>query len=297
MPVLTQKPYKPYIVPTLYGLAYFFLILNIFALGYYRSSSPFHTVGLTMSILGLVAMIQSNDSMKNLSLDLLGIEAGAEGSRARLRLCLNKSDQEVRYHLQLEAEKTLHAEQATHVALLEDRIAVDLNLSCRQRGIYSLERIKVFSRGLFGLFYTWTWLPIDAELVVYPRAEGTLPLPTSPDESSGASAAGEDFAGHRPYQLGVSPKHIDWKALARRDLLLVKDYQKQGEGAVHLAIAEIPGHDTEAKLRQLAAWCLACRMQQKPFSLDLGISFLDRGSNEAHLSSALRLLAAYKASR
>lgn len=289
-----QKPYKPYIVPTLYGLAYFFMILNVFALGFYRNSSPFHTVGLTLSILGLVAMIQSNEGMRGLSATALGLEASAAGASTTLRLRLSSSAAEPHYNLWVEADKSFSLAHPARLPLLSGMAQVDVPLGATQRGIYPLTRIKVFSRGLFNLFYTWTWLPVAAELVVYPRSEGSLPLPLSSEDFLGAQAAGDEFAGHRAYQPGVSPKHIDWKALARRELLLVKDYQQQGEGAVHLDIDGISLPDTESKLRQLTAWCFACRAQERPFSMDLKTATLERGSGEAHLEQALHLLAAYR---
>lgn len=294
MRALPQKPYKPYIVPTLYGLAYFFLILNVFALGYYRNSSPFHTVALTMSILGLVAMIQSNDGIKGLKATALSCEPTAVGQLTALRLSLESEGPEAHYNLWIETEKTWHAKAPLRLPFLEQTAIVDVELAAPRRGIYQLTRVKVFSRGLFNLFYTWTWLPIAGELVVYPRSRGSQPLPLSSEDFQGMRAVGDDFAGHRAYQAGVSPRLIDWKALARRDLLLLKDYQQQGEGAVHLSLDAVKVSDPEARLEQLTAWCFACRAQERPFSLDLRTSALSRGSGDAHLSEALRLLAAYQ---
>lgn len=36
-----------------------------------------------------------------------------------------------------------------------------------------------------------------------------------------------EFAEHRPYTPGVDPRHLDWKLLARRDRLYVKQYEEQ----------------------------------------------------------------------
>lgn len=36
-----------------------------------------------------------------------------------------------------------------------------------------------------------------------------------------------EFAEHRPYTPGVDPRHLDWKILARRDRLYVKQYEEQ----------------------------------------------------------------------
>ncbi|MEX1017974.1 MAG: DUF58 domain-containing protein, partial [Phycisphaeraceae bacterium] len=36
-----------------------------------------------------------------------------------------------------------------------------------------------------------------------------------------------EFAEHREYSPGVDPRHLDWKLLARRDRLYVKQYEEQ----------------------------------------------------------------------
>ena len=63
-------------MPTLYGVVFLFLIVDIFAMGYYRDNPPFHTVGLTLILFGLVAMIHTNSNLQELDLSVERCEPG-----------------------------------------------------------------------------------------------------------------------------------------------------------------------------------------------------------------------------
>ncbi len=291
---VATKLSKPYIIPTLYGIAYFFLILNIFALGYYRHSSPFHTVGLTLSILGLVAMIQSNNSMRGITCKVQSIDFGEEGGSCPLVVSLFSATREGHFNLQLDLEKIWSKDEPARLSFLKGQQSLGLSVRCGPRGIFYLRSIKISSRGLFGLFYVWTWLPLPVELVVYPKPVGNLPLPLAMDGELGQKAAGEDFAGHRPYQAGSPLRHVDWKAFARGQKLLMKDFQGQEMGGVKLDLDLLHKESIDVQMRQLSAWIFLCAEQNRPFSLQLGSYELPSGRGVEHMRSALRALAEWE---
>jgi uncharacterized protein (DUF58 family) len=70
-----------------------------------------------------------------------------------------------------------------------------------------------------------------------------------------------EFAEHRPYTPGVDPRHLDWKILARRDRLYVKQYEEQTALRCHLVLdcSGSMAYRHEAALTKLeyACYCAA----------------------------------------
>jgi hypothetical protein len=90
----------------------------------------------------------------------------------------------------------------------------------------------------FNLFTSALTVPFTVELEVYPRV---LPVALEAarflsqageslfgEESTRTRGAGMDYMWSRPYMAGDSLKRIDWKASARLNQLVVKDYYAEG---------------------------------------------------------------------
>src|SRR5205823_9773567 len=80
--------------------------------------------------------------------------------------------------------------------------------------------------------------------MVYPKPEGDhqLPLSHMRSQDSGLQAVsgeGDDFAGVRAYVTGESQRHIDWKAVARGQPLMTKQFAPEAEGAVYLDFSDL----------------------------------------------------------
>lgn len=288
-----QKGQKPYIMPTFYGLGFLFLIVDIFALSYYRSNAPFHTVGLTLIVFGMVAMIQTNSNLQNIALSVDRCELGEAGSKSNVLISLRNLTLIPSHNLNIQADKPFALKTPLSIDEVLQRTPLTLSIHCPKRGVYKLGRIKVFSRGVYGLFYTWRWQDTDSELIVYPRPRGSMPLPQGSEGAHRRNLNSEDFVGHRPFANGDSLKHIDWKAYARGSELLIKDYADQAMEALELNWNDTRG-ESEERLEQLAAWVIQMSSLQRPFSLNLPDILVDKGTGEAHDRAALRALAAYK---
>lgn len=285
---------RPGILPTVYGLAFFAIIVDIFALGFFRNAGPYHTVGLTLIVLGMVAMIQTNSNIDSVTVDSIQVEPGEEGATTVLRLVLRNNGTEPRFNLSILPEKKYKCTELAFITELYSNTNVELLIQCPSRGIHDLGRIRIQSRAFYGLFSAWKTIHSRTKLIVYPKPEGSLPLPDPDAGGNLLFMAGEDFTGHRKYQAGASLKQVDWKAYARGQAMLLKEFGSHGQGPIHLQFDAIPGHDAEQRLRQMSAWIFACTAQNRAFSLSLNKKFLPEGQGIEQLHAALVYLAGYK---
>src|SRR6478609_3844026 len=96
---------RPGILPTIYGFAFFTLIVDVFALGFFRNSGPYHTVGLTLIVLGMVALIQTNSNMDSVTAEIAHSEPAEEDGISRVHVVLRNGLQPARYNLTLQMLK------------------------------------------------------------------------------------------------------------------------------------------------------------------------------------------------
>jgi uncharacterized protein (DUF58 family) len=152
-----------------------------------------------------------------------------------------------------------------------------------------------------GLFRAWSYVEPDARCLVYPRPERTaLPPPSAEAEAGGARSptpGNDDFAGLRGYQPADSPRHVAWKAVARSDELLTKQFT--GEAAAELwldwrLLAASGG--LEQRLSMLAGWVLAAERRGVRYGLRLPGVEIAPGRGDSHSGAALQALALYKTS-
>lgn len=295
-----EKSGKPYILPTLFGVGFVFLIVNIFALGYYRDNAPYHTVGLTLIVFGLVAMIHTNTNIQNVNAIVERWEASPAGEKAAIHVRLQTEGGASSHNIFIELEKHLPSSGA-YLTEVMGQAQATLTVCCESRGLYPLNRLRLASGGVYGMFRSWRWVDSDQILVIYPKARGNLPLPTAKDglaktidgDEAQRPGSGEDFQGHKPYIKGESLQHIDWKAYARGQDLLIKEYSSEGVEALDLSWTDTQG-PTEMRLEQLSAWIAQLNRAQRSYSLHLPNLSLPRGNGSRHDAAAYYALAAFE---
>ena len=115
-------------------------------------------------------------------------------------------------------------------------------------------------------------LPSPQRYVVYPKPAGEQRLPAETARSGQSSSRrelgeGDDFAGVRAYVRGESQRHIDWKAVARGQALMTKQFTAESDGLLYLDFAAVRLDDLEARLSQLALWVIEAERARRPYGL------------------------------
>lgn len=173
-----------------------------------------------------------------------------------------------------------------------------LTLPAKQRGWLELGRVTLFTEFPLGLFHVWSYAEVGARCLVYPQpAPPGLPLPAPLPANSGGSGTttggDEDFSGLRDYQMGDSPRRVDWKASARASGLLTKQFHGEARAWLWLDWSLLPGLSPEQRIAQLTRWVLDAHAGQLVYGLRLPNEELAPDCGEAHFHRCLEMLALY----
>lgn len=173
----------------------------------------------------------------------------------------------------------------------------DLWIDPRQRGRFEALELTVSSLYPLGFCTAKFSIRLPQERWVYPKAEGTRAIPKRPSVTQRGGAKqeleGDDFAGLRAYVPGEPQRHIDWKAVARGQDLVIKQWAGEADESLHLQWADTNGLAYEARLSQLALWILRAERSGRSYALAIPGVTIEAARGAAHFHRCLRALAAF----
>lgn len=117
----------------------------------------------------------------------------------------------------------------------ERPVRVRLNLRCPRRGVYRLKGFRVETAFPFGLIYVRKIVKQPASVLVYPQFRRLTHLTIAdsrryqPGGIAFACTLGDamEYLGNREYRYGDSIRDIDWRATARLNLPIVREYREE----------------------------------------------------------------------
>jgi len=167
-----------------------------------------------------------------------------------------------------------------------------------RRGWLPLGRVMLETRFPLGLFRAWSHVEPDVRCLVYPRPERSALPPFSGEAAAGAlrtpTPGSDDFAGLRGYQKSDSPRHIAWKAVARSQEMLTKQFAGEAASELWLDAKLLPqGLTLEQVLSRLAGWVLAAERAGAHYGLRLPGVEIAPARGDLHRAACLQALALY----
>jgi uncharacterized protein (DUF58 family) len=221
------------------------------------------------------------------------------GDVAHFRVCITNPTGADRYSIALTRDKR----EVTVVDVPAESSAIAIaNVPAAHRGLLRPGRLTLFTRFPVGLVQAWSYVDLETHCVVYPRpAPAGLPLPPltrGEIDGSGLSQGSDDFAGLRQYHPGDSPRHVAWKAAARDQALLTKQFIGRASAELWLTL-EVFARDRslEDRLSQLTRWVLDAHAAGVSYGLDLPGLKVASGVGEAHRDACLEALALFELPR
>lgn len=174
-----------------------------------------------------------------------------------------------------------------------------LRFSAPGRGEHEIGRLCLASVYPLGFVRTLKHFSAPQRYIVYPKPAGDPKLPMGRARSAQSPSQpevgeGDDFAGVRPYILGESQRHIDWKAVARGQALMTKQFTAEPTGLLFLDFAAVRFNDLEDRLSQLALWVIEAESARRPYGLRLPAIEIPPSLGEPHFHRCLRALALFK---
>jgi uncharacterized protein (DUF58 family) len=173
-----------------------------------------------------------------------------------------------------------------------------LRFPARHRGEHKIEKLDLTSCYPLGFVRARKKVASNQTYLVYPKPAGNSHLPANHSQFGDSWVEqgiepGDDFAGVRAYVPGESQRHIDWKAVARGQSLLTKQFAAETKGAVHLDFFELRFADVEEKLSQLTLWVIEAERARQPYGLRLPGFDISPGLGQMHFHRCLRALSLF----
>ena len=177
-----------------------------------------------------------------------------------------------------------------------------LRFPARHRGEYPIGTLYLTSAYPLGFIRVLKKFATLQTYMVYPKPEGDhqLPLSHMRSQDSGLQAVsgeGDDFAGVRAYVTGESQRHIDWKAVARGQPLMTKQFAPEAEGAVYLDFSDLRFADVETRLSQLALWIIEAERARRPYGLRISGTEIAPALGPSHFHRCLCALSLFQVRR
>src|SRR5881394_1872848 len=288
---------RVYIVPTQLGWL-FVLTLAILLIG---SINYALSLGFALTFLlagmGLAGMVHTARNLARMAISVGRAEPIFVGEAAQFRVYLD-----ARSAFDRPAILARHVKSRSQMVVdvpAGGLAEVVLAVPAAQRGWLPLGRLMLETRFPLGIFRAWSYVEPDARCLVYPKPErSALPQPSA-ESARGAlrspTPGNDDYSGMRTYQLSDSPRHVAWKAVARSENMLTKQFTGEAAAELWLDWARLPQFDVEQRLSRLAGWVLEAERSGVQYGLRLPGVEIAPGRGEAQRAACLQALALYGA--
>ena len=292
--LLVQR--RVYILPTRHGIIFGAVLLVMLTGSINYALGLGFVLTFLLASLSVNAMIHTWRNLMSLRITAGRSQAVFAGDVARFTLHLENTGNADRYAIGVSRDKP----NPTFVDIPARSASTALvGVAAPTRGVLRPGRFTLFTRFPLGLYYAWAYTEFDVSCLVYPRpADPGLPLPPAVSRSGAGAESGrgqEDFFGLRQYHVGDSPRHIAWKAAARDQGLLTKQFSGRAESELWLDWAQLPPRmGTEDRLRHLARWVVDAQAQGLSYGLRLPGTTVEMAAGEAQRERCLEALALFE---
>lgn len=282
-----------YILPTRYGVLYAVVLIAMLVGSINYTLSLGFVLTFLLAGMGSMAMLHTWRNLAHLSITLHRAEPVFAGEHAIFEIVVNETSQRPRYAVaaKFEGHEASYADiPASGQALLK------LALRTHKRGWLKSGRITCFTEFPLSLFHVWSYVELNSRCLVYPHpAMHNSEVPNSADMGAAgtldARSGDDDFAGHRNYQIGDSPRRVDWKASSREQGLLTKQFQGEAKSSLWLDWTRTPGSNAEQRIQLLTRWVVDAHASRQSYGLRLPQQEFPPNTGQAHYHACLQALA------
>lgn len=283
-----------YVLPTRFGLFYAVALVTMLVGALNYNNNPALLLGLLLAGAGLASLLAAQMQLSDLQLIAADAEPVAAGMPLELRLHARADPGRLRRGLRFDDDGTFDAEPSV---LNLDKGAGDaqLLLPTEQRGWFDVPKLRLSTTRPLGLARAWAYVWPETPLLVYPTPEPHgPPLPGGRGESAQArlQPAGDDVHHLRSYRAGDAPRTIAWKSSARRDALIVREFEQPLGSEIVLDWHATSGLPYEGRISRLARWVDEAEREGRRYRMQLpGQPAVGPDRGPVHRHACLRALA------
>ncbi len=290
---VTLNQRRIFILPTRQGLGFGFVLLLMLLGDINYNLSLGYVLTFLLATAAAMSMLHAFRNMAQLEIRAGRVEPAFAGDPAWFVFHFHNHSELPRHQLTL---RDAAGHTTTFDLPAQHSTRVQLSIPATQRGWLSSGRLTLYTEFPLGLFHAWSYLHFDTRALVYPKPAAPHPLPASTaQEGAGKliSSGDEDFAGLRSYVAGDALPRIAWKALAREQGLMVKQFSATQGHELWLDWSLLPHADTERKLEMLTRWVLDADAAQLRYGLRLPGTELAPDIGTTHRETCLQSLALF----
>jgi uncharacterized protein (DUF58 family) len=285
---------RVYVLPTGFGLFYAGLLLAMLLGALNYNNNPALLLGLLLAGAGLASLIGGQLQLTGLAILAIDAEPVPAGDDLLLRVHGQADDGRRRRGLAVALESVTAGSGRLDLEK-HGRGEAQLAVPTRQRGWLDLPRLTVSTTRPLGLARAWAYVWPQAPALVYPQPEADgPPLPTGSGDRAQARVhpSGDDVHHLRTYRRGDSRRAIAWKSSARRDTLLVREYEQPLGADIVLDWQGLGRIPYESKVSRLARWVDEAERDGRRYRLILpGQPPIGPDHGPGHRHACLRALA------
>ena len=279
-----------YVLPTGFGLFFTALLVAMLLGALNYNNNPALMLALMLGGAAHTGLFAAHLQLSGLSITAIGAEPVSAGKPLQLRIHARADPGRERRGLRI-----VSGDHAAFLSLQRGAGEAVIALPTAQRGWLEPGRLRISTTRPLGVAVAWSYIWPDAPLLVYPSPEAHgPPLPEGGGDQAIARMhpSGDDVHHLRPYRRGDSRRAIAWKPSARRDELLVREYEQPLGADIDLDWRELNALPYEARIRRLARWVDEAERDGRRYRLLVpGQPPLGPAQGNAHRHACLKALA------
>lgn len=249
-----------------------------------------------ITALSLVSIIHGWNNLRGIALDAGSVPPVFAGEELSAPIEAKSVARRAHFALRIAGSSGKHP---SAIAVLEPGQSqrAEVRIEAARRGYFRELRVRLSSCYPLGFFSAQQSVVIGQDYHVYPAPLGDRALPRAfaptRQPQAGARVEGDDYGGVRVWQPGESQRHIDWKAAARGQPLLTKQWMGEVEEILCFNWEDLGGLDIETRLSQLAKWIVLAERGTFAYELRLPGNTIDASRGDTHYHTCLRALAEF----
>lgn len=288
-PRFREKHQKTYIMPTAYGVAFGFICLLLFGIGFASANNAVYFLCFFMTTLGSQSLILTNRNTEKLQITQISTEDSFADETGTLRLTVHNPTQEnlenILFELANDSQILIEKIKAG------ERREIQVPLKPPGPGVHKVPPLKISSDFPYHFSRSWKKHYHESKAYVYPSRQGSAQFAKAAHINKTLEVQSlDDFKGHRDYQKMDTPRSIDWRVSARVQKVMVKEFDPQSSRKITLRWEDCPQSAEAEKKSQLSLWIDLAEKNNFDYALDIPTKQIGFGKGLQHKVDCLRAL-------